>query len=76
MKKYIKNITDSKTVTPELGRPYSPVTLSFSENGKKITLKPGESVETKLDRKNIDCKRLVLITEDEIKNKKKKKEVV
>lgn len=73
MKKYIKNITDdNKTVIPGLGRPYSPATLAFKEGGKKITLKPGESAETKLNGTNIDGRRLKLVTEDEVKNKKKK----
>ncbi len=81
MKKYIKNVTDdNKTVyDPLLGRPYSPATLSFKEGGKIITLKPGESVETKLDGSSLagyyvngkkQYKRLQLVTEEEIKNKK------
>ena len=78
MKKYIKNVTDdNKTVIPALGRPYSPATLDFKENGKTITLKPGEIVETKLNGKNLaggGTKRLRLVTEDE-KGKKKKDEV-
>ena len=70
MKKFIKNVTDdTKTVIPELRRPYSPAILSFKENGKKITLKPGESAETKLNGSNIDGKRLKLFTEDQLKKK-------
>ena len=76
MKKYIKNITDdNKTIIQELGRPYSPATLSFKEGAKKITLKPGEYEETKLNGSNIDGLRLRLVTEDEVKEKPKKKEV-
>ncbi len=79
MKKYIKNVTnDNKTVIPDLGRPYSPATLAFKEDGKLITLKPGESVETKLTGETLaggGTKRLRLITEDEIKGKKKKQGV-
>lgn len=78
MKKYIKNVTDDNTtVIPALGRPYSSAILSFKENGKKVTLKPGDSVETKLNGTNVSGKRLKLVTEEELKGKKeiKKKEV-
>ena len=79
MKKYIKNITDdNKTVIPGLGRPYSPATLAFKEGGKMIVLKPGEYAETKLTGETLaggGTKRLKIVTEDEIKGKKKKKEV-
>ena len=84
MKEYIKNITDdNKTVIPGLGRPYSPTILAFKEGGKLITLKPGESVETKLDGSSLagyyvngkkQYKRLRLVTEDEVKKKKKEVE--
>jgi len=65
MKKYVKNVTDdNKTVIPALKRPYSPATLSFKEGGKKITLKPGEMVETKANGTNISGKRLQLVTKE------------
>jgi len=54
-KKYIKNITDDKS----LG--YESAIMSFKENGKRITLKPGEKAETKLNGENVDGKRLQLI---------------
>lgn len=81
MKKYIKNVTDdNKTVIPRLKRPFTPATLAFKEDGKKIILKPGEYAETKGNGTNISWgrrpnPRLVLLTEDELKGKKKKKEV-
>lgn len=75
VKKYVKNVTDDdKTIIPELRRAYTPATLSFKENGKKINLKPGEYVETKLNGENISGKRLKLVGEDEIKGKKKKED--
>ena len=75
VKKYIKNITDDTTkIIQELGRPYKPATLAFKEGGKLITLKPGESVETKLNGENISGYRLKLVTEDEVKKKKKEVE--
>jgi len=84
MKKYVKNVTDdNKTIyDPSLGRPYSPATLGFKENGKLIMLKPGESVETKLNGENLaggvvdgkkQYKRLRLMTEEEIGTKPVKK---
>ena len=76
MKKYIKNITDdNKTVILEIGRPYRPATLAFNEGGKMMTLKPGEDTETKLSGDSLaggGTKRLRVVTEDEIKKKKKK----
>ena len=73
-KKYVKNVTDdNKTVIPELGRPYSPATLSYKENGVKVTLRPGEQKETKLTEKDVSGKRLKIVTEEE--SKKKIKEV-
>ena len=75
MKKYIKNITDDKSFG------YSPATLAFKEGGKRITLKPGESAETKLNGDSLagrtvngkkEYKRLRLVTEEEIGKKKKK----
>ena len=66
-KEYIKNITDKK----ESG--YSPVDLSFNENGKRTILKPGEQVETKAKGNNIDGKRLKLVTEEKEKVKSKNK---
>jgi len=76
MKKYIKNVTDSKDIVPGLGRPYSPAVLAFKEKGKKITLKPGESAETTMNGSNISGMRLKLVTEDEVKGKKKDKKEV
>ena len=73
MKKFIKNVTDdNKTVIPALGRPYTPATLSFKENGKKITLRPGEKIETKLTEKQVSGKRLKLVTEEETTKSKKR----
>ena len=54
-KKYIKNITDDKKYG------YESAIMSFNENGKRITLKPGEKAETKLNGENVDGKRLQLI---------------
>ena len=75
MKRYIKNVTDSKEVIPELGRRYRPRTLTFKEDGKLIEIKPGELIETKLNGENVSGRRLRLVTEDEVKKKKEKKEV-
>lgn len=76
MKKYIKNVTDdNKTVIPALGRPYSPAILAFKEGGKKIVLKPGESVETKMNGANVSrggTRRLRLVEEKDIKKEDKK----
>lgn len=63
----MKNITGEK----DSGFPL-PQTMSYRENGKIITLKPGEYKETKLTRWS---NRLRVVTEDEIKGKKKKDEV-
>ena len=65
MKKFIKNVTGAKE-----GKYTLPQTLAFKENGKKIVLKAQESVETKLEKGL--SHRLVLITEDEKKEKKVK----
>lgn len=63
-KKYVKNVTDdNKTIVPELGRPYSPATLAYKENGVRIVLKPGEMRETKLTEKHISGKRLKIVEE-------------
>lgn len=65
MKKFIKNITNEEG--------FVPVELSYRENGKLISIKPGEKIETKLNGENIgNCVKLILVTD---KDEKKKKEV-
>ena len=64
-KKFIKNITGAKE-----GKYKLPQTLAFKEDGKKIVLKAQEQAETKLEKGL--SHRLVLIIEDEKKEKKVK----
>ena len=65
MKKYIKNITDDKS----LG--YESVTLSFNEKGKRYLLAPGETKETTLSGENVDGKRLRFFSDKKKKEDKK-----
>ena len=66
VQKYIKNITGDKASK----KYFEPQTLAYKEEGKKIVLKAQEQHETKLTESI--SHRLVLVTEDEIKSKKKK----
>ncbi len=71
MKKYIKNITDDKSILAPNGKPYEPTTLSFNEKGQRYILAPGETKETKLNGENVDGKRLRFFSDKKKKEDKK-----